>query len=115
MTEQEMKDRIAANPTGPLLALVPESRAVQRKMHMTGFKPGLGASKVACELCGQRSWIGLKQKQYKDEHPDTPAVCFACAVKHGANLAKGNVKHLGGYSHQYELDGVPFDPDHSKN
>ena len=89
MTEQEMKDHIAANPTGPLLALIPESRAVQRKMWLTGFKPGLGASKVPCELCGQRSWIGLKQKQFKDAHPDTPAVCLECAVKYGANFNEG--------------------------
>ena len=110
-----MKKRIASNPNGPLLALVPESRAVQRKMHITGFKPGLGASKMACELCGQKAWIGLKQKAFKDTNPDAPAVCIECAVKHGANFADGNLKHLGGFSHEYELDGVPFNTDHSKN
>ena len=109
MTEREIREYVAANPDGPILGLMPESRAVQRKMGVTEFKPGLGWIKIPCDMCGSKGWIGLKQKAFKDANPKTPAVCYVCTIKHGADPSR--VRHLGGRSGEYHMeDGTHFSP-----
>jgi hypothetical protein len=65
-----------------ILALIPDSRDMRRKLKLGKFTPPLGGKKIDCELCGQKVWIGLKQIAFKRSYPEALAVCIVCAHKH---------------------------------
>ena len=90
----------------------PESRNKQRKCGIVNYIPPVGASKGICTFCEDKVWLGPKQMELKDRHPDAVAVCFPCAVSHGL-YAPGNVAvSLGGQGGGYDMaSGHSFHPD----
>lgn len=42
------------------------------------YDPPADRTKIVCELCGEKCWIGPGQKILKKENPTFPVICPVC-------------------------------------
>jgi len=71
--------------------------------------PSAGSIRERCSLCDEPIWMGIKQQQYRREHPEMLVVCLVCvAVMNREQRDKVEVISLGGESAQLAIDGEPI-------
>ena len=71
--------------------------------------PAEGSVKERCNLCHTEMWMGIKQQQYRKEHPETLAICLVCAaIMSKEERDKVNLISLGGESATVTIDGEPL-------
>ncbi len=97
----QAKEAIVAGP--------PESRRLQKLLGIERYLPPQGATKILCDLCKRKFWIGPTQKAFLEQYPDTPKSCFVCAMPH-LQKTKGVISS-GGAGGGYDLsDGTRLQP-----
>jgi hypothetical protein len=84
-----------------ITACPPTLKAKQLEIGIIDYEPGPDVVLRTCELCGTSIHIGLFQLVYIAAHPETTALCFACA--RNATVNKPTVRILGAQGGEYTV------------
>lgn len=88
-----------------IIACVPVNvEPIKELMGLTVVEPPPDSVIMKCDLCEQAIHVGPKQAEFLEDFPDTPKLCWVCAVITSRGVSPGDtdVKHLGGKGGTYK-------------
>lgn len=64
------------------------------KFGLPPYVPPKNRTKISCQMCGEKCWVGPAQKTLKTNNPNFPIICALCVKRYDPDFKHEETKFI---------------------